>query len=109
MGMSTSIILLAAGAILAFAVDVTVSGVDLVAVGWILMVIGALGLVLSMIFWSSWGGFRSRTTRVDPMSGRSTVIDERVSWTRLAVGRRSGPDGGGGDLERWSVPALELG
>jgi hypothetical protein len=79
MGISTSIILLAAGAILAFAVDVTVSGVDLVAVGWILMVIGALGLVLSMIFWGSWGGFRSRTTRVDPMSGRRTVIDERVS------------------------------
>jgi hypothetical protein len=79
MGISTSIILLAAGAILAFAVNVSVSGVDLQAVGWILMVIGALGLVLSLAFWRSWGGFRSRTTRVDPMTGHRTVIDERVS------------------------------
>jgi hypothetical protein len=33
----------------------------------ILMVVGALGLVLSMIFWSSWGGFGGarRTTYVD--------------------------------------------
>ena len=33
-----------------------VSGIDLDAVGVILMVVGALGAVLSMIFWSSWGG-----------------------------------------------------
>ncbi len=77
MGISTSIILLAAGAILAFAVNATVSGLELQTVGWILMAIGALGLVISMIFWGSWGGFRSRTTRVDPVDGRRTVIDER--------------------------------
>src|ERR687898_355602 len=41
------------------------------AIGVILMVVGILGLVLSMIFWSSWGGFggeraaRRRTTYVD--------------------------------------------
>jgi hypothetical protein len=62
-------------------VDVTVNGIDLPTVGWILMAVGALGLVLSLIFWSSWGGFRSRTTRVDRVdpAGRHTYVDERVS------------------------------
>jgi len=55
-GISVSVFLIAVGAILAFAVTATVSGVDLVAVGWILMGVGALGLVLSIIFWSTWGG-----------------------------------------------------
>ena len=38
----------------------TASGIDLNVVGVILMIVGAAGLVLSMIFWSSWGGFRAR-------------------------------------------------
>jgi hypothetical protein len=44
------------------------AGVDIDAIGWILMVVGIIGLVLSMIFWSSWGGLaggRRRTTYVD--------------------------------------------
>ena len=57
MGLSVSLLLIAAGAILVFAVDATVAGVDLIAVGWILLVVGALGALLSLIFWSSWGGF----------------------------------------------------
>ena len=68
MGMGVSLILIAAGAILAWAVDVSVSGVDLVAVGWILFVVGIIGLVFSMIFWSSWGGpaaFASRRRYVE--------------------------------------------
>jgi hypothetical protein len=47
---------MAAGAILWFAVDVATEGVDLNMVGVILFVIGAIGLALSLIFWSSWGG-----------------------------------------------------
>jgi hypothetical protein len=80
MGMSTSIVLLAIGAVLAFAVEVTVSGIELQTVGWILMVVGAIGLVFSLVFWSSWGGFRSRTIQVDPAPGArtSTVVDERT-------------------------------
>ena len=38
----------------------TVSGIDLNTVGVILMVVGLAGLVLSLIFWSSWGGFTTR-------------------------------------------------
>jgi hypothetical protein len=54
MGLGVSLILIAAGAILTWAVDVTVSGVNVNAVGVILLVIGIIGGVLSMIFWSSW-------------------------------------------------------
>ena len=48
--------MIAAGAILAFAVDYDAAGVDIQTVGWILLAIGALGALLSLIFWSSWGG-----------------------------------------------------
>jgi beta-lactamase regulating signal transducer with metallopeptidase domain len=68
MGIGVSLILIAAGAILAWAVNATVSGVDINTIGYILIVVGAIGLVLSMMFWSSWGGVggtRRRTTVVD--------------------------------------------
>lgn len=64
MGFGLSIFLIAVGAILAFAVNATVQGVNLVTVGWVLIAVGALGLIVSMIFWSSWGGFRGRNTTV---------------------------------------------
>jgi hypothetical protein len=68
MGIGVSLILIAAGAILTWAVNATVSGVDINAVGVILMVVGAIGLFLSLMFWSTWGGFggaRRRTTYID--------------------------------------------
>ena len=65
MGISGSLILIAVGAILKWAVTATVSGVNVHTVGVILMVVGAVGLVLSLIFWSTWGGFgSSRSTTV---------------------------------------------
>ena len=64
MGIGTSIFLLALGAILAFAVTDAISGVDLTAVGYILMAAGALGLVVSMILTN-----RARD--------RATVVRER--------------------------------
>ena len=68
MGIGVSIFLIAVGAILAFAVNAEVSGLEIEVIGWILLVIGILGLVLSMIFWSSWGGpgyFGRRRTYVE--------------------------------------------
>jgi hypothetical protein len=56
MGLGVSLLLIAAGAILAFAVNATVSGVDVQAIGWILLIVGIVGAVLSMIFWSTWAG-----------------------------------------------------
>ena len=57
MGIGVSLILIAIGAILAFATTAEVSGVDLQTIGWILLVVGIVGALLSLIFWSSWGGF----------------------------------------------------
>ena len=60
MGVGTSIVLIAAGAILRFAVSVTTTGFNLHSIGLILMIGGALSLVLSIMFWSTWGGFGYR-------------------------------------------------
>jgi Domain of unknown function (DUF6458) len=71
MGIGVSLILIAAGAILTWAVNATVSGLDINTVGVILMVVGIVGLLLSLMFWSSWGGpagVRRRTTYVDDVS-----------------------------------------
>jgi hypothetical protein len=69
MGIGVSLILIAVGAILTWAVDATVSGLDINTVGVILMVVGVVGLVLSLMFWSSWGGVggpaRRRTTYIE--------------------------------------------
>ncbi len=67
MGVGVSLILIAAGAILTWAVNATVSGLNIHTIGVILMVVGLVGLVLSLMFWSSWGGVatRRRTTYVE--------------------------------------------
>lgn len=61
MGISISILLIAAGAILRWAVTATTSGINLHTVGIILFIVGIVGAVLSMAFWTSWGGFRRET------------------------------------------------
>ncbi len=71
MGLGIGILLAAVGAVLAFAVSATVSGVNIHAVGWILLIVGIFGVVLSMIFWSSWAGPGYFTS-----SRRRTYIDE---------------------------------
>lgn len=63
MGISTSIIVFAIGAILRFAVTATATGFNIHTVGVILMIVGAVGFVISLIFWSSWGGFGGATGR----------------------------------------------
>ena len=56
MGIGVSLLLIAAGAVLVWGVTGSVGGVNEDAIGWILMIIGLVGLVLSTIFWSSWVG-----------------------------------------------------
>jgi hypothetical protein len=56
MGIGVSLILIAVGAILAFAVDQPANaGVNLDAVGVILMIVGMVGIVISMLYWGSIG------------------------------------------------------
>jgi hypothetical protein len=84
MGIGVSILLIAAGAILTWGVTAEVEGLDVSAIGVILMIVGLLGLVVSMIFWQSWGGFRRRTEYVEggPVRRRTagtrtrTVVEE---------------------------------
>lgn len=68
MGIGVSIFLLAIGAILAFAVRVDARGIDLNMVGLILMIVGGIGLLLSLLFWSSFSPFAT--------ARRQTVIDD---------------------------------
>ena len=67
MGLGASLFLVAAGAILIWGVTGELANLDVDAIGVILIVIGILGLALSMIFWSSWGGVggRRRATYVE--------------------------------------------
>ena len=71
MGIGVSLILIAAGAILTWAVNATVSGLNIHTIGVILMVVGIVGLLLSVMFWSSWGGVGGGATR-----RRTTVVDD---------------------------------
>ena len=67
MRLGTAIVLLALGAILAFALRIDVSGVDLQVVGWILMIVGALGIVLELAIWGP--RQRRRVTHTDGYAG----------------------------------------
>jgi len=73
MGISVSILLIAVGAILTWGVTAEAEGLDVNAIGVILMIVGLLGLVISMIFWSSWGGFRRRAGYVEGGPVRTTT------------------------------------
>ena len=53
MGIGGSIFLLALGAILAFAVNAQISGLDINVVGWVLMAAGLIGLILTLWYWNS--------------------------------------------------------
>jgi hypothetical protein len=59
----TSILLIAIGAILRYAVTATVSGISLQTVGLILMIVGILGLVLSLFYMLAWSPRRDRVVR----------------------------------------------
>jgi len=66
MGIGTSLFLTAVGAILYFAVNATVSGIEIATVGIILMVIGVIGLLISLFMLSS-----------ARREGRTTVVRDR--------------------------------
>jgi len=80
MRLGTGIVLIALGAILAFAVTVQLSGIDLRVVGWILMIVGVLGVVVELAVWAP---RRRRVVQTDPYGrapdgapARRTTTDE---------------------------------
>lgn len=65
MGYGVSIFFLAVGAVLTWAVTATVEGIELQTIGVILMAVGAIGLLFSLLFWSSFSERRRTGTVVE--------------------------------------------
>ena len=74
MGIGVSIFLLALGAILTFAVEFDISGLDISVIGVILMICGAIGLAITM-------ALLSRDRRVVPPA-RGAVVEDRITRER---------------------------
>ena len=87
MGAAMSIVMIAVGAVLRFAVSVTTTGFNLHTIGLILIILGILSLLISIMFWSSWGGFGAgaggggyrRQRRVTPDGTGGFVEEERTN------------------------------
>ena len=90
MGLGVSLLLIAAGAILAWGITSEPSGLDLDAIGIILIVIGIIGFVLSMLLWRTWWGpgYFTRSTYVEGAPGgrpwysgsrRATYVEEEAA------------------------------
>ena len=60
MGITVSLLMIAVGAIMRFAVTAEGNGFNVGTVGMILMIVGGIGAVLSIAYWASWGGFGHR-------------------------------------------------
>ena len=77
MGITISMIMIAAGAIMRFAVTAQGHGINVHTTGMVLMVVGAISAVLSVAFWASWGGFNRRTAgAMSTTTGNSTTVRE---------------------------------
>lgn len=79
MATGTSIFLIALGAILAFAIDAEVAGIDITAIGVILLIAGTIGIVVSLAFADRFAAMGT--------SRRTVVEDRDVVDTRPAGGR----------------------
>jgi len=77
MTIGVSLFLIAAGAILKFAVTASVAGIDLQVVGVILMIVGAIGIVLDLIIFAP---RRRSTTVVDNGAGGRQVTQQREGF-----------------------------
>jgi hypothetical protein len=74
MGIGASIFLIVVGAIITFALDFNVAGVDMDVVGWILMVGGVIGLIFTAFIW----GPRNRTAVTTREPTEYTRVEERT-------------------------------
>ena len=80
MGIGTSIFLIAVGAILKFAVNADVSGLEISTIGLILMIVGIVGLLISLFLTTEMLG-RRRTTAVAP--AETEVVRDRYVEPRV--------------------------
>ena len=78
MRIGVSIFLIAVGAIMRFALETSVEGIDLGMTGVILMVVGIVGLLISLAFWSSLSPSRRRAN----IAGSEVVHEVETTSTR---------------------------
>ncbi len=78
MGIGIGILLIVIGAILTFAVDWHVSGVDLQVVGWVLMLAGVAGVILFFAFWHRRGTGRVVSERQSYPPASAPTSERRV-------------------------------
>lgn len=78
MGIVVSLLMIAAGAIMRFAVTVKGHGFNVHTTGDILMIVGIIGAVISIAFWASWGGFGGRAFAEGPAVERTVVREREV-------------------------------
>lgn len=78
MGIGTSIFLIAVGAILRYAVTDAIEGVDLTTVGLILMIVGVVGLLISLLYATIWSRPRDVAAPVDRPVERPVVRDREI-------------------------------
>ena len=88
MGIGASIFLIAVGAILTFALDVSLGGLDLDVVGWILMAVGVLGLIMTTVIW---GNRRREVVTTEPAEYREVVTREPTEYRRVEERREVDP------------------
>jgi hypothetical protein len=74
-GIGLSLVLLAAGAVLAFAVTTSVSGISIPAVGVILMAVGGLGLLISLVYMATHSASHTAPTTTVVTDGHDHVHD----------------------------------
>ncbi|MEU5721099.1 MULTISPECIES: DUF6458 family protein [unclassified Micromonospora] len=92
MGIGASIFLIALGAIFAFAIDANLGWLNLNVVGWVLMLAGVVGLLITLYFWNN----RRRTVVARPVRERVVaepvvpVQDDRVVREEYREVRRPG-------------------
>jgi Domain of unknown function (DUF6458) len=78
-GIGASIFLIAAGAILTFALNLHVGGVDIDVIGWILMAVGALGLIVTILIW----GRRREVVTTTPVDEQDVVARRPMRYRRV--------------------------
>ena len=87
MATGISLLFIAVGAILTFAIETTVRGVDLDTIGVILMVIGLLGILFSLVLWDSWSPRPYRSDDEVVVGRRDVLIDQDVPARRTVTRR----------------------
>jgi hypothetical protein len=76
MGIGTSLVTFAIGAILRFAVTAHATGFNIRTVGDVLMIVAAVGFVFSLVFWRSFGSYgTSWSSRATTVSRSGAVND----------------------------------